>query len=126
MNIFICIKYKEDCLTKIPEIKNVLESLGHKVYCFATDAEKMSDAKIMMAEAFKKIDESDILLVESSEQSFGVGIEAGYGFSKGKKIISTIDEKGEKSKTLNGISDDYIVYKDYSDLKDKLASILNV
>jgi len=125
MNIFICIKYKGRAFDQIPEIRKILESLGHKTYCFATDAGEISDSKKMMTEALDKINQSDALVVESSEQSFGVGIEAGYGFAKGKKIISIIKDANNQSKTLDGISNNYIIYKDYLDLENKLKNILN-
>ena len=124
MKIFIGVKYEKERLDLIPDIKRVIEGLGHEPYCFATDAEKTEDAKEMMKLAFNKIDEADVVLLEASESSFGVGIEAGYAFSKGKKIISIAKDVTEASKTIKGVSNHYLVYKDFEDLKEKLRKVL--
>lgn len=124
MKVFIGVKYDKDCLELIPGIKEVVKALGHEPYCFATDAGKIEDAKEMMKNAFAKIDECDIILFETSNSSFGVGIEAGYALLKGKKIISVVKDTAEISKTIKGTSNFYLVYKDLDDLKQKLQKVL--
>ena len=125
MRVFIGIKYYEDGnnVGLIEEIKEIIKTLGHEPYTFR-DEEYIKDAKEMMERAFQKLNECDILLLEASEHSFGVGIEAGYAFAKNKKIITIINESKEPSNTLKGTSNHYISYKTISDLKEKLQKVL--
>jgi len=124
MKFFIGIKYRKESMDLIPQIKNIIESLGHEPYCFATDAGKMENEKEMMKMAFEKIDESDVILLESSEPSFGVGIEAGYAFVKGKKIITIVKDAEGMSNTLKGVSNCYLPYKDFEELKEKIRTAI--
>lgn len=98
--------------------------LGHEPYCFAIDSDYIKDEKELMERALGKIDESDIIILESSQASFGVGIEGGFAFSKGKKIISASKEGAEVSNTIKGISDHFLIYTDFEDLSDKLRHVL--
>jgi 2'-deoxynucleoside 5'-phosphate N-hydrolase len=124
MKIFIGIKYDEKTLVIVPEIKRIITMLGHTPYCFATDEEKIDDEKELMKRAFQKIDESDLIMFEASNDSFGVGIEAGYAFSKGMKIITIMSEAAKISRTLKGVSNGYITYKELTDLEEKLRQHL--
>jgi nucleoside 2-deoxyribosyltransferase len=122
MKIFIGIK--KESLELVPKIREIITGLNHKAYCFAEEEGYISDEKEMMKLAFQKIDESDMVIFEASQTSFGIGIEAGYAFSKSKKIITVINESEKKSSTLKGISDFYLTYKDFTDLGNKLQEIL--
>ena len=77
----------------------------------------------MMEKAIQKIRESDVVLLEASEGSFGVGVEAGYAFAESKKIITIFNRAGDGSRTLEGISGHYLSYKDIPDLSEKLKEI---
>jgi len=124
MKIFIGIKYDKESLLLVSEIKEIIKKLGHIPYCFAQDEGYISDEKEMMEKAFQKIDESDIVIIEASQLAFGVGIEAGYSFSKNKKIIIIANELEKISSTLKGVSDLYMSYKDFNELEIKLRDIL--
>ena len=69
---------------------------------------------------FKEIDKADILIVEFSEKGVGLGIEAGYAFSKNKPIIVLAKEGSDVSTTIKGISKQVIFYKNVEEIKDKL------
>ncbi|MFA5877766.1 MAG: nucleoside 2-deoxyribosyltransferase [Candidatus Staskawiczbacteria bacterium] len=124
MKFFIGIKYKKESMDLIPQIKDIIKSLGHESYCFATDAGNIENEKEMMKMAFEKIEESDVVLLESSGFSFGVGIEAGYAFAKGKKIITIVKDTEETSNTLKGVSDHYVMYKNFEELEEKIRAVL--
>lgn len=126
MKIFIAIKYDKESLALVPNIKDILKKLGHTSYCFAQDEGYIADQKEMMKKAFQKIDDSDLVIIEASKNSFGVGIEAGYAFVKNKKIITISNESEKISNTLKGISNSYITYKDFADLETKLQENLTL
>jgi len=124
MKIFIAIKYKEESMALISEIKQIIEKLGHVPYCFAQDEGYIADEKEMMKKAFQKIDESDLIVCEASRTAFGVGIEAGYAFAKNKKIIIIANESEKISSTLKGISHAYLTYQNFDELEKKIKEIL--
>ena len=72
-----------------------------------------------MTETFKIIDSCDVVIIDLSEKGVGLGIEAGYAYSKGIPII-TIAKDNEISTTLMGISNSHYVYTDEDDLFDFL------
>jgi len=124
MKIFIAIKYDKQSLLLVSDIKRILVELDHIPYCFAQDEGFIADEKEMMQRAFKKINESDLILVEATQSSFGVGIESGYAFANNKKIIIIANESEKVSNTLKGVSNSYITYKDFNDLSEKLKEVL--
>lgn len=89
-------------------------------YSFVFDFKKRVDNVTLMKSALKKIDESDLLIVELSRKAIGVGLEAGYAKAKGKKIIYIHKIGSEISTTVDGISDIKIMYKNISDLLNQL------
>ena len=124
MKIYIAIKYDKKSLELVPKIKDIIKKTGNNSYCFAYEEKFIKDEKKMMKMALQKIDESDLVLLEASKSSFGVGIEAGYAFSKGKKIITIVNSSEEISNTLKGISNSYLIYSNLKDLEKKLAKVL--
>lgn len=125
MRIFIGIKHYSDNRNAelIREIKEIITSLGHEPYSFIDEGE-FADEKVIMRKAFRSLEESGALILEASEPSFGAGIEAGYAFAKNKKIIVVAKEESSLSRTLRGVSDFYLFYKDFKDLKEKLKGII--
>lgn len=125
MRVFIGIKYHKDGRnTKlVKELKDIIKSLGHQPYSF-TDEGYINNEKEMMQRTFQELDKSDIVLLEISESSFGVGIEAGYAFAKNKKIVTIVNESQSTSRTLKGISNHCLSYKNSTDLKEKLREAL--
>ena len=123
---FLLIKFHEDCKNKdlIEAICQVLEKAGIEARTIIRDYEKWGNVKFeprdLMNMTFKEIDKADILIVEFSEKGVGLGIEAGYAFSKNKPIIVLAKEGSDVSTTIKGISKQVIFYKDVEEIKDKL------
>jgi 8-oxo-dGTP pyrophosphatase MutT (NUDIX family) len=95
----------------------------------ARDFEKWGEVKnigadVLMTQTFKAIDESDIVIIEFSEKGVGLGIEAGYAFSKVKPIIVIAKEGSEVSATLQGIANRVFFYKDIKDLNQKFKDLI--
>ncbi len=78
----------------------------------------------MMMFAIKEIDNSDLLIAETSHKGIGIGIEAGYAKGKGKTIVYMRHQNTAHSTTVSGISDYHIIYSDVSDLKEKFNTVL--
>ena len=125
MKIFISIRFKKDGSNEeiIGVIKDAIKESGNTSYSFV-DEGYIPDAKEMMKLAFSKMNECDMIVCEASECAFGVGIEAGYFYAKGKKVISFQNEKIKESPTMSGTSDVNFMYKNPIDLKSKLIKIL--
>ncbi|MFH1535721.1 MAG: hypothetical protein ABIC96_01435 [Patescibacteria group bacterium] len=90
--------------------KFLKENFDIKSYSFVFDFKKKANNKNLMRSALKKIDESDLLIVELSNKAIGIGLEAGYAKAKGKKIIYLHKIRSEISTTIDGISDIKIEY----------------
>ena len=99
-------------------------------YSFVFDFRKRVDNVTLMKAALKKINESDLLIVELSNKVIGIGVEAGYAKARGKKIIYIHKIGSEISTTVEGLSDIKIMYKNISNLlnllTDKKCRILNL
>lgn len=112
---------------KIELISSIVEKLGFSTTCITRDVEKWGQLEFspndLMLETFKIIESSDIAIIDLSEKGVGLGIEAGYAYSKQIPIV-TISENQEISTTLMGISRDHFVYAGESDLIDFLKHAL--
>ncbi|MFT3845597.1 MAG: hypothetical protein QM725_11120 [Lacibacter sp.] len=80
----------------------------------------------MMMYAVKEIENSDLLIAETSYKGIGIGIgiEAGYAKGKGKPIIYMRHKNAEHSTTVSGVSDYHIIYSDEDEMKVKLNNVL--
>ncbi len=122
---YLGIKYHSDHRNKekIDFISSIVENFGFSVTCITRDVEKWGNVSFspedLMLETFKIIESSDIAIIDLSEKGVGLGIEAGYAYSKRIPII-TIAENQQISTTLLGISRDHFVYDKESDLFDFL------
>ena len=83
-----------------------------------------SQEKEMMTKAFDEIDQSDILIAEVSKKAIGVGIEVGYAFAKGKRIIYLRKKGMPYSTTVAGCAGQIIEYADVTELENKLNACL--
>ena len=83
-----------------------------------------NEEREMMSEAIKAIDNTDILIAETSEKGIGIGVEVGYAKAKNKPVIYLRNKNSEHSTTVSGISDYQIIYKDRNDLKKQLKEII--
>lgn len=115
---------REDIRELHEQLKKTLEKkFKFEVYAFVFDYTKKVDDKKLMDEALKKVDEADLVLVELSNKSVGVGIEAGYAKAKGIPIIY-LHKKGTKLKqAMNGISDAVITYVTTGDLIERISQL---
>ena len=126
---YLGIKYHSDHSNKmkIDCISSVLDKCGYAVTCITRDIEKWGQKSLspkdLMTETFKIIDSSDVVIIDLSDKGVGLGIEAGYAYSKGIPIL-TIAKDNEISTTLLGISENHYVYKNEDDLFDFLRSKL--
>ncbi|MCP4671547.1 MAG: nucleoside 2-deoxyribosyltransferase [Desulfobacula sp.] len=120
---YLGIKYHSDHRNKekIEFISSMLEKFGFSTTCITRDIEKWGQIKFspndLMLETFNIIESSNIAVIDLSEKGVGLGIEAGYAYSRQIPII-TISEKQKISTTLLGISQDHIVYDKRDDLID--------
>ena len=70
----------------------------------------------LMQRSFQEIDASDVVLVDLTEKGVGIGIEAGYAFSKGIPVITIALARSDISTTLGGILTKVFWYANYDDL----------
>lgn len=98
---------------------NILPCIFVDEYNFNKDQEKE-----MMQLALEEINKCQLLIAETTEKGIGIGIEAGYAKGKNLPVIYMRNEKSEHSTTLSGISDEHIIYKDCTDLENKLEKAL--
>jgi nucleoside 2-deoxyribosyltransferase len=125
MNVFIAVKFKDASDSEVlPVLKEVIKAAGHAPYAFV-DEGYIKDEKEMMSKAAEKLDQSDLMVVEASRESLGVGIETGYFFSQRKPIITVFRKDAKVAGTLKGISSECIEYGDFTELREKLLAALS-
>ena len=128
MKAYISISYhkRKGMEAEVHAIKEIL--LNHKIkpFVFVDEFEFRSEKESeMMQQAMRSIDDSDLLIAETSDKGIGIGIEVGYAKAKGKTVIYLRNKNAEHSTTISGMSDFQIAYIDINDLKDQLAVILS-
>lgn len=64
----------------------------------------------LMKLTFEMIDSCQLVVVELTEKGVGLGIEAGYAYAKGIKIVTIAKMGSDISATLRGISDQVLLY----------------
>ena len=124
MKAFVSIKYYDDMKNKslMEKICSELESKGISVFLFARDVQNYGPCKLsgkeVMDIAFGEIKKSDILIVEASEISIGVGIEAGFAYSYNIPIYTIAQKDAYVSNSIKGISKKCFFYDIPEDLKN--------
>ena len=94
---YLGIKYHSDHRNKgkVVAISSIVEKLGYTTTCITRDIEKWGQLELspndLMLETFEIIESSDVAIIDLSEKGVGLGIEAGYAYSKQIPII-TISE----------------------------------
>jgi 2'-deoxynucleoside 5'-phosphate N-hydrolase len=68
----------------------------------------------------------DIVLIELSEKSVGLGVEAGYAYAKSKPIITLAKRGSDISATLRGISQKICSYNNQEELVHLLVNLIAV
>ena len=129
MRAFLAIKYYDNIENKnlIEKISKTLNSIDIDTFVFARDVENYKaweqSAEQLMARAFKEIEKSDILIVEASNPSFGVGIEACYAYMKGIPVYLIANKTAKVSDSIKVISKDIFFYNNVEELT-KLKEII--
>lgn len=118
------LKDKEEFRLLDQALKIFLKHKGMTAYAFVFDFKKKVGNRILMREALRRIDESDVLIAELSHKTIGIGLEVGYAKAKRKKIIYIHKIDSELSTTVDGIADLRIEYTDIKDLLVKLNDFL--
>lgn len=127
MRAYLGFKFYEDMRNKelIDAIDVIFKKLGMETSIIVRDfeifGEKKYDPHVLMAEAFKEIDASDVVVIEFSEKGVGLGIEAGYAVAKGKPVWVIAKDGSEISNTLAGIAGKILFYDKPKDLENLLA-----
>ena len=124
--VFVSYSYskREDVRVLHEKIKRLMEDkFGLEVYAFVFDYNDTADDNKLMNDALSKVNESDMLIVELSNKSVGVGIEAGYAKAKGKPIIYLHKQETELKQTMNGIADEVVTYENTENLLEQLSTL---
>ncbi|MEY3784011.1 MAG: hypothetical protein RLZZ230_333 [Candidatus Parcubacteria bacterium] len=123
--IGISFKGRKEKESEVEQIKKVLTEKGFHPMVFVDDYVYVPGKdKEMMDQAVKDISESVLLLVELSEKAIGVGLEVGIAAALNIPVLYVYQEDSEYSKTVGGLSDRVIAYKNDSDLIQKVANYL--
>jgi 2'-deoxynucleoside 5'-phosphate N-hydrolase len=128
MKAYLGIKYYSDHRNKykIEKLSSMIEKRGFSVSCIARDIENWGKVSFtphdLMKITFQIIDESNVAIIDLTEKGVGLGIEAGYAYSKGVPVIA-IANNAEISTTLLGISKYNFVYENDDDLDYFLQSL---
>ena len=110
MKAFLAIKYYDDMRNKnlIETICKSFESQGIAIFAFARNVQNygpcdMSGDEVMNL-AFSEIKKSDIFIIDASELSIGIGIEAGVALSNNIPIYLIADKNAYVSNSIKGIA----------------------
>jgi nucleoside 2-deoxyribosyltransferase len=122
MKAFLSIKFHLDQRNRgrIEGISSALEQSGLKTYCIVRDLEQWGAVTFkpgqLMQKTFKAIDGCDVVIIDLTEKGVGLGIEAGYAHAKGIPIITVAQKGSDISTTLQGISQQVILYDHFDEL----------
>lgn len=117
MRAFFAIKYYNDSKNNelVENIINTLKKIDIDVFALVNCKLELT-AQELMKTAFEEIDKSDIFLIEASEPSIGIGIEAGYAYMKNKPIYLIANKNAYVSDSIKGISNKVVIYDNIEDL----------
>ena len=124
MKAFLSIKYYDDMKNKslMEKICSQFENKGINVFLFARNVQNYGPCKLsgqeVMDIAFDEIKKSDIIIVEASEISIGVGIEAGVAYANNIPIYTIAQKEAYVSNSIKGISKKCFFYDIPEDLKN--------
>lgn len=106
-------------------IKKQLQTKGFKPMVFVQQYEFLpTQEKQMMTQALKDIDNSVLLIGETSEKGIGIGIEAGYAKAKGIPVVYMRCFTADHSTTLSGMANYHVIYQSELDLAQQLTQVL--
>lgn len=116
MKAFLAIKYYEDMRNKdlIEKIYAAFKKQGIELFVFARNVQHYKKFDMapqeIMERAFYEIKNSDIFIIDASELSIGIGVEAGVAYSNGIPIYLIARKDAEVSNSIKGISKDSYFY----------------
>ncbi len=121
---FLAIKYYEDMRNKelIETIYSALKAQNIETFIFAKNVQnygpcKMSGNEVMNL-AFDTIKSSDIFIIDASELSIGIGVEAGVAYSSGIPIYLIANKNSYVSESIKGISKKVFLYNNPEEIKN--------
>ena len=125
--ISVSFRKRESLDKEITAIVDTLKEFNAAAFVFV-DQYKFDPSmeRQMMKHAMNNIDQSDLLIAETSEKAIGVGIEVGYAKAKGKPVIYMRHVNAEHSTTVSGISDFQVEYESVFDLQSRLRKIFQL
>lgn len=110
MKAFLAIKYYDDMKNRetIESIVKSLKRKGIETFVFAKNIQNYKpckmDGKSVMDIAFAEIKKSDIFVIDATELSIGIGIEAGVAYSNKIPIYLIANKNADVSNSIKGIS----------------------
>ncbi|MFA5763313.1 MAG: nucleoside 2-deoxyribosyltransferase [archaeon] len=129
MKLFLSIKFYEDS-SNTDLIKNIIASAkisGNEMVSIFTDYENNGEKHFtpneLMKITFEAINSCDAMVIEFSEKGVGLGIEAGYAYSKNIPIFVIAKTNSDISDTLKGISKEIFIYNNLNELNDFFSRI---
>ena len=128
MRAYVSVSYQmyKDLRAELKIIEAVLSEYNMESFVFVNRYQFGAGEEIqMMAQSMKDIDQSSILIAETSDKAIGIGIEAGYARALNKPVIYMRNVNAKHSTTLSGISDYRIIYGDLSDMKAQLHEVIS-
>ncbi|MFC1624939.1 nucleoside 2-deoxyribosyltransferase [Patescibacteria group bacterium] len=136
MKFVIIYKYKStedkhELERELEQLSTLISTLdSHETFIFDKDVKKWQEVDVPRDQAslivFKELKECDAVIayINHSNPSEGMHLEAGYAKALGKEIILCV-KKGESTGRMRPISDTFIQFKDFEDLKKQLTDYLN-
>ncbi len=116
MKIFLAIKYYEDMKNKnlIEKICSSFECKNITVFVFARNVQNYGPCKLsgkeVMDIAFEEIKRSDAFVIDASELSIGIGVEAGVAYSNDIPVFVIAQKDAYVSESIKGIAKDCFRY----------------
>ena len=113
---FLAIKYYDDMRNKetIESIVNTLKKANIDVFAFAKNIQNYEPCGFTPQETmemcFSEIEKSDIFIIEASEPSIGIGVEAGWAYCHDIPIYLIAKKDNEVSNSIKGIAKKVIFY----------------
>lgn len=129
---FLSLKYHDGDADKkkIDDITVALKKAGIENYVMARDCEKYGQSSIpeglnlMPDFAFPKMAESDMLIVEFTEKGVGLGMGAGFAYSKDIPIYVIAKTGSDISSTMQSVAREIIFYDKPDDLIPRFKEIV--
>ena len=105
----------------IEEICKSLEFQKFEVFAFARDVQNYGPCNLsgneVMQRAFLEIKNSDVFVIDASEMSIGIGVEAGVAYSNNIPIYLVAKNGVYVSESIKGIAQKSFFYNEPSEIK---------